>query len=64
MPELLIEMTNEGGFGRSYGSIQDGERGVPKYFALWSSNEAEDFSVSSLVYRVRTLIYLDISGNI
>lgn len=55
---------DEGGFGRNYGAVHDAEQKVPKCFSLWSTNEAEDFSLHSLIYRVsynHTSMFLSIS---
>jgi hypothetical protein len=48
----------QGGFGRNYGAVHDAEQKIPKCFSLWSINEAEDFSLRSLIYRVSTNIHL------
>jgi hypothetical protein len=45
-------MITKAGFGRNYGAVQDAEQKIPKCFSLWSTNEAEDFSLHSLIYRV------------
>jgi hypothetical protein len=48
----------KGGFGRNYGAVHDAEQKVPKCFSIWSTNEAEDFSFHSLIYRVSINLHI------
>ncbi|KAF7984103.1 hypothetical protein HWV62_16712 [Athelia sp. TMB] len=53
---VALDAIGVGGFGRNYGSIHNEEQGIARVFSVWSANESQDFGLSTLVYRVMSIL--------
>lgn len=53
---VALDAIGVGGFGRNYGSIHNEEQGIARVFSVWSANESQDFSISTLLYRIMSIL--------